>query len=464
MTTLALVGCAHIHTPGFVNKLRDRGDVKVKTVWDHDAARAKKRAGDLGASATTEIASIWSDPEIGGVIICSETNRHEHLVIGATRSKKHLFVEKPLGMGAQDAYAMADAIEKSGVIFQTGYFMRGQPINLFLRQHVQQGTFGQITRVRASNCHAGALGGWFDADWRWMADPSIAGCGAFGDLGIHALDTLIWLFGPVSTCTALVGNGTARYPGCDETGEGLMKFTSGPIGVLAAAWDDIANPVSLIISGTEAHAAVVNGKLYLQTKKIEGADGKEPWADLPPAIPAGIDAFLDAIAGKPDAALVRRGKRLIGVPLSRPCMSQRSGNGGRRPSKMVGQCAPLPIAFGGGVAILLPPFNDRRMFMASEIKSGQIVRITVQKTINREGARKTLERLFLTDKAVSGPIDRRSRNFKAMPKRRGGQIWTKRPNKLHPVLVPGAVATIKMTSQFVRDLASVASFVEVSSQ
>ena len=100
--------------------------------------------------------------------------------------------------------------------------------------------------------------------------------------------------------------------------------------------------------------------------------------------------------------------------------------------------------------------------MAMEIKSGDTVRVTIQKTINRAGARKTLERLFLTDKAISGPIDRRSRNFKPLPKRRGGQIWTKLPNKLHPVLIPGLSATIKMTSQYVRDLASVASFVEVT--
>ncbi len=304
MTTLALVGCAHIHTPGFIKKLKDHADVKVKTVWDHDAARAKKRAEELTAHATTDVGTVWADPEITAVIICSETNRHQHLVIAAARSGKNLFVEKPLGLGANDAYAMADTIEKSGVIFQTGYFMRGQPINIFLRQHVQQGTFGKITRVRASNCHAGALGGWFDADWRWMADPAIAGCGAFGDLGIHSLDILIWLFGPISTCTAILDNGTARYPGCDETGEAIFKFTSGPIGVLAAAWDDVANPASLIISGTEAHAAVLNGKLYLQTKKLEGADGKEPWVDLPAPVPAGLEAFLDAVTGKADPQLV----------------------------------------------------------------------------------------------------------------------------------------------------------------
>jgi hypothetical protein len=100
--------------------------------------------------------------------------------------------------------------------------------------------------------------------------------------------------------------------------------------------------------------------------------------------------------------------------------------------------------------------------MAIDLKPGQTVRVTINKTINRASARKTLERLFMQDKAVSQPMERRSRNFKELPKRRGGQIWTKRPNKLHPALARGDAATIKATPQSIRDLASVEPFVQVS--
>ena len=99
--------------------------------------------------------------------------------------------------------------------------------------------------------------------------------------------------------------------------------------------------------------------------------------------------------------------------------------------------------------------------MALDVKTGQTVRVTISKTINRAGAKKTLERLFMLDKAVSQPIEKRSRNFKELPKRRGGVIWTKRVNKLHPTLVPGAAATLKATPQLLRDLHSVESFVQV---
>ncbi len=100
--------------------------------------------------------------------------------------------------------------------------------------------------------------------------------------------------------------------------------------------------------------------------------------------------------------------------------------------------------------------------MAIEAKPGGNVRVTINKTITRQSARKTLERLFMRDAGVSGPIDARSKNFKDKPKRRGGCIWTKRTNKLHPDLAKGDTATIKATPQHVRDLQSVADFVEVA--
>jgi hypothetical protein len=101
--------------------------------------------------------------------------------------------------------------------------------------------------------------------------------------------------------------------------------------------------------------------------------------------------------------------------------------------------------------------------MAKEFKPGTDIRVTIKKSISRAAAKKTIERLFMKDKAVRAPLDRRSANFKEQPKRRGGQIWTKLPNKIHPTLERGAAATIKVTPQALKDLGSVADFVEVAS-
>ncbi len=105
-----------------------------------------------------------------------------------------------------------------------------------------------------------------------------------------------------------------------------------------------------------------------------------------------------------------------------------------------------------------------RDHMSIEAKSGQTLKVTIKKFINREGARKTLERVFLKDQAHARPLASRSRNFKDLPKRRGGRIWTKHPNKLHLPLDKGDAATIKATAQALKDLNSVETFVEVAAQ
>ena len=301
--TLAFVGCAHIHTPGFINLLKSRPDVKVKYVWDHDDARAQRRATELGAKVAS-LDQIWADAEIPAVVICSETTRHRDLVLAAVAAKKHLFAEKPLGITSKESVEMADAIEKAKLLFTTGYFMRTSPINLFLKEQVAKGSFGKITRARGSNCHSGSLGGWFDTEWRWMADPKIAGVGGFGDLGTHSLDILMWLLGDVEAITAEVRVVTGRYGDCDETGEALMRFKSGVLGTLAAGWVDVDNPVSLLISGTEGHATVLNDRLFFKCAKVEGADGRRPWTELPKAPPAPMHQFVDAVAGKAGQPLV----------------------------------------------------------------------------------------------------------------------------------------------------------------
>ncbi len=94
-------------------------------------------------------------------------------------------------------------------------------------------------------------------------------------------------------------------------------------------------------------------------------------------------------------------------------------------------------------------------------KPGQTYSVTITRTPTRESARKTLERLFMSDTEFRAPIDAREARHYDRPKRRGGRIYTKYTRKVHPELIKGVSAKVKATPQHVRDLQSVASFVEV---
>ena len=108
MKRIAIAGCAHIHTPNFVKTLKERKDLQVAGVWDHDSLRARENAEILNTQGYDSDTEIWNDPSIDAVVICAETNRHKELVLRAAEAGKHMFVEKPLGFAAKDALEMAD--------------------------------------------------------------------------------------------------------------------------------------------------------------------------------------------------------------------------------------------------------------------------------------------------------------------------------------------------------------------
>lgn len=295
-TTIAFVGCSHIHVQGFTNMVNKVDSVSVKYAWDPEIERAQKWGGEVGAEIVTDLDIIAKDPEVTAVIITSKTVEHIDLVKKFAKAGKHMFVEKPLGMNAEDAKKQAKIINKAGVLFSTGYFMRSSPINIYAREAIQAGKLGKITRISMSNCHSGSLGGWFDTQWRWMTDPKESGCGAFGDLGTHILDILLWFMegDKVKRVTGAVDSVTGRYGKVDEYGQGLISFKSGAVANIAAGWVSNSDPYKLDISGTEGELYVEGDKLFIKPKDMDKA---EQVTDLPQAMPHAFMIFIERIAG-----------------------------------------------------------------------------------------------------------------------------------------------------------------------
>ena len=307
-TKLALLGASHIHTPGFVDVLAARTDVSVVAVWDPDPAIAEKYAARLQCRAAPDVASVLGMPGLDAVIVLSQTNRHEELVRHVASAGMHCFVEKPLGMGLADARNMMQALEAAGVIFHMGYFNRTIPAHRLLRRLIAEEAFGAISRMRLVFGTPAAINGIFHSDWAWMTDPQQAGVGAFGDLGTHKLDLLLFLIGDTArleAVTASFSRPIGRYPRSEECGEAILRFDNGTIATLAASWVDLVEPSSLLITGSKGHAVIRNApgmphndwnnELFLLTDAVDGATGKEPWTDLPEPLPRPLEQFIAAV-------------------------------------------------------------------------------------------------------------------------------------------------------------------------
>ncbi len=303
--TLALVGGAHIHAPNFANRMADADHVETKYVWDPSRETAQARQEVTGGEIVDDVSTIYDDPDVDGIVICSQTDLHVDLVPGAARARKHMFIEKPVGLNGREASQIADIVEDSGVIFQTGYFMRSSGVNQKIRSLIQDGSLGEITRLRLSNVHSGAIGGWFDTEWRWMADVERAGVGAFGDLGSHVFDLLLWFMegdNPKSS-TGYIDKVLERYPGCDEYGEGMVVFNSGAVATVAGGWVDHANPNQVEVSGTKGHLRVTNGRLFAQIPDMDISQSDQ-WTDLPEDHKHPIELFFDAVSGQRNLPLI----------------------------------------------------------------------------------------------------------------------------------------------------------------
>jgi predicted dehydrogenase len=303
MIKLAVMGAAHIHMPGYVQALKERTDVVVTAIWDHDITRAQKYANEMNSCVVVNMIEALQSAD--SILVCAETDRHLAIVAEAAKLKKHIYLEKPIGLNGSDAREMVKMIESSGVHFQTGFGKRSYGYTRFLREQIAKGVFGKISRVRISCVHGGALRPKFDTEYRWMADPVRSGGGGFFDMGAHGLDLLIWWLGEVESATAAIGSALNRYPNCDEFGEGVLRFKNGVVATLAAGWIDTTDPHDIQIWGTEGHAFITrDDKFYFRSDHVAGADGKLPWTKFPANQQSPFLDFLDTLAGKAEKELI----------------------------------------------------------------------------------------------------------------------------------------------------------------
>jgi predicted dehydrogenase len=188
MVTLSIVGAGFMGSAHAANykALGDR--VRVKTVCARSLDRAARVAETVGAEPTVDLDSAILDGEVDAVDICLPTPLHREAAERALAAGKHVFLEKPIALAAEDADAILAAAEGSSAILMVGLVLRFWPEYVELRRLVEAGELGRPVAVSTQRLSP-------PADWAdWLGDRAQSG-GTAVDLMIHDFDQMNQLLG-----------------------------------------------------------------------------------------------------------------------------------------------------------------------------------------------------------------------------------------------------------------------------
>ena len=299
-----LLGAAHMHTPMFLGMLKTREDVKVAASGITTRRGPRNTPPSAARAAKTAAEALVTDPA-WPASWCSRrpacTRNWRPL---AARAGKHVFIEKPLGVGAKDAAEIAAAVEQAGVLFTTGYHLRTIPKYLFIKENIQQGHLGKIVRAPLLVLQRLRPPGRFRQGLEVDGGSEV---GRPGQLRRHR-------HARAGYADVADGRRRGRLGGHADRDQPLPELRRDRPGDAALQERRDGNdfrglgrtgePVGLLVTGTEGHAVVFNDRLYLRTPKVQGADGARPWGKLPPGPDHPLLQFVSAIAGEKGLPLV----------------------------------------------------------------------------------------------------------------------------------------------------------------
>ncbi|MDJ0395942.1 Gfo/Idh/MocA family oxidoreductase [Rhodococcus sp. G-MC3] len=173
----------------------------LASVADEVPGRAEQAAAQFGfENATTDWHDIEADSEIAAVSITAPNFLHRSIGTAMVEAGKHIWIEKPVGLSADDARAVAVAADKAGVQTAVGFNYRNAPAVEEAKALIESGDIGTVThaRFRFFSDYAAHP----DGALSWRFERARGGNGVLGDLASHGADLLWYLLGEIDSLVA----------------------------------------------------------------------------------------------------------------------------------------------------------------------------------------------------------------------------------------------------------------------
>jgi predicted dehydrogenase len=202
-----------------------------------------------GGRAYESFEDVLADGDVDGVVLATPHTAHVEQIVAAAGAGKHVFIEKPLTLEVADAKRAIAAAESAGVVLQVGHNRRRQPANRRLKELISSGELGTVTMIETHQSMPNALG--FKPGY-WRADRAESPLGGMTSLGVHMIDTMTYLLGPIERVFAF-SKGILDGPPIDHATSLSVEFASGPVGHLACSFV-APRRVSVEVTGTGGRA------------------------------------------------------------------------------------------------------------------------------------------------------------------------------------------------------------------
>jgi len=262
-----IIGCGVI-APFHAKAIAGLPHTRLVAVVDPNPERVQQFAKEFGAEGHTHVQELLARPDIDIVCLCVPSGLHAEIGMQAAAAGKHVVVEKPIEVTLEAADRLIAACQSNGVELAVISQHRWDAGVRELKELVDSGRLGTLVL-------GDAIVKWYrtqqyydSAGWRgtWKLD----GGGALMNQGVHYVDLLQWVMGPVENVFARSRTSAHERIEVEDIAVAVLSFTSGAVGLLectTAVYPGLSE--RLEISGTGGTAIVEAGLLKVRELKDE---------------------------------------------------------------------------------------------------------------------------------------------------------------------------------------------------
>ncbi len=191
-----IIGCGDVTEKKSGPAFNKVAGSQLIAVMRRDAAKAADYAHrHQVANWYSTAADLLGNQSLNAIYIATPPSSHLTYALQALRAGKHVYVEKPVTLNAQEAMLLMDAVSETKGKLVVAHYRRQLPLFLKVKELLETGQIGDVRTVqlRLWQSRAPALVTKGAADWR--TDPAVSGGGYFFDLAPHQLDLMLYFFG-----------------------------------------------------------------------------------------------------------------------------------------------------------------------------------------------------------------------------------------------------------------------------